>query len=98
MNIALHYTDGGGSQTLAHDLNFQSGDRYEKPQKLTFKNPKPNLLRALQGAAPIAAPAKPEYENGATPKAKRPFEGTEKKNKKRRVVRLDIRSLMVLPC
>ncbi|CCG82063.1 Transcription initiation factor TFIID subunit 14 [Taphrina deformans PYCC 5710] len=86
MHIALHYTDGGGSQTIAHDLNFQSGDRYEKPQKLTFKNPKPNLLRALQGVAPVAA--KTEYDQG-TPKNKRSADGTEKKSKKRRVVDID---------
>lgn len=86
MHIALHYTDGGGSQTLAHDLNFQSGERYEKPQKLTFKNPKPSLLRALQGGANVG-PLKSEYENG-TPKNKRSHDGTEKKGKKRRVVRL----------
>lgn len=84
MHIALHYTDGGGSQTLAHDLNFQSGDRYEKPQKLTFKNPKPNLLRALQGIPK-------EESNGGSGSsagklAKRPFEGPDKKSKKRRVV------------
>lgn len=83
MNIALHYTDGGGSQTLAHDLNFQSGERYEKPQTLTFKNPKPNLLRALQSGLPAAA-----AENGS--KTKRAFDGSElKKSKKRRPVDID---------
>lgn len=85
MHIALHYTDGGGSQTLAHDLNFQSGERYEKPQTLTFRHPKPNLLRALQGGA--AQPIRTDYENGSgTPKTKRPYDGSEKKSKKRRVV------------
>lgn len=84
MHIALYYTDGGGSQTLAHDLNFQSGDRYEKPQVLTFRNPKPSLLRALQGGA-SASSLKSDYENG-TPKNKRAHDGTEKKAKKKRVV------------
>lgn len=76
MHIALYYTDGG-IQTIAHDLNFSSGERYEKPQKLTFKNPKPNLLRALQGI--------PKEENGGKT-SKRPFDGPDKKSKKRRVV------------
>lgn len=75
MNIALHYTDNGGSQTFAHDLNFQSGETYDKPHTLTFKNPKPNLLRALQGVKTAA-------ENGKS--AKRAVEGGDRKGKKQK--------------
>ena len=49
MHIVLHFAEGGGSQTLSHDLNFGS-ERYDKPHVLTFRNPKPAFVRALTGA------------------------------------------------
>ncbi|BFZ54130.1 transcription factor TFIIF complex subunit Tfg3 [Savitreella phatthalungensis] len=48
MHIVLHFAEGGGSQTLSHDLNFAS-DRYDKPHVLTFRNPKPAFQRVLNG-------------------------------------------------
>lgn len=47
MGVVLHYIDNSGSATFTHDLNFQSGETYSKPQTVTFKNAKPGLLKAL---------------------------------------------------
>ncbi|ORY86231.1 transcription initiation factor-like protein subunit [Protomyces lactucae-debilis] len=86
MHIVLHYTDGGGSQTIPHDLNFQT-ERYEKPHTLTFKNPKPNLLRALQASGSVPAGYNAAGTNGAGAGApagatKRAADGGDKKSKK----------------
>lgn len=91
MHIVLHFAEGGGSQTLSHDLNFGS-DRYEKPHTLTFRNPKPAFLRALQGGsaaggagAGVGSPS--VAENGASGgggSKKRPADGVGKKSKKQK--------------
>lgn len=89
MHIALHYTDSGGSQQFTHDLNFQSGDSYTKTQQLTFKNPKPNLLRALQGGGKPGATGT-GLSGGGTPASKRVGEDkVSSKPKKRRPVDID---------
>jgi transcription initiation factor TFIID/TFIIF subunit len=94
MHIVLHYTDGGGSQTIPHDLNFQT-ERYEKPHTLTFKNPKPNLLRALQASGSVPAGYAQSGTNGVSTSGslKRSAEGGEKKSKKAKPRPVDMERL-----
>ena len=69
MSIILSYSDSGGSQTFAHDLNFQQGESYTKSIPITFKNPKPGLLRALQSKK-----RQSDQISGVSKKKKRPVD------------------------
>lgn len=47
MTIVLTAAHKGGDHPLEHDLNFQS-ERYEAKHTVTFRNPRPDLLRLLE--------------------------------------------------
>ncbi|KAI4153087.1 MAG: hypothetical protein L6R35_001169 [Caloplaca aegaea] len=64
----------GGDHELLHDLNFQK-ERYEAEHKITFKNPKPNLLEKLKESGPIGG-----EENGV--KSKRADDSAKKQRKR----------------
>ncbi|KAL8768912.1 MAG: hypothetical protein Q9209_004967 [Squamulea sp. 1 TL-2023] len=52
MRIIVSAIEKGGDHELTHDLNFQQ-ERYEAEHKITFKNPKPNLLEKLKESGPV---------------------------------------------
>ncbi len=100
MGVVLYFTDGGGSQTIAHDLNFAQ-ERYENSHILvwntqilnvlilqTFKNPKPNLLRALAQSGPAES-----LERAQTPasKEKRKLDIDDKRGKKNKTEKRPVR-------
>lgn len=60
MQIVLTARNKGGDHTVDHDLNFQS-EQYEAKHTITFRNPKPELLKALEESGPL--------ENGTKGKA-----------------------------
>lgn len=60
MQIKLAAKHKGGEHTLDHDLNFQK-ELYESKHTITFRNPKPDLLKALEESGPT--------ENGVKGKA-----------------------------
>ena len=62
MFITLSPIQGGktGDQHLQHDLNFSQED-YEATHKVTFRNPKPDLLEKLKETGPVPG----EGANGA---------------------------------
>ncbi|KAL8675008.1 MAG: hypothetical protein Q9168_000603 [Polycauliona sp. 1 TL-2023] len=64
LRIIVSAIDKGGDHELSHDLNFQQ-ERYEAEHKITFKNPKPNLLEKLKESGPVGAGGE---ENGVKPK------------------------------
>ncbi|CAO1599125.1 transcription factor TFIIF complex subunit Tfg3 [Xanthoria calcicola] len=64
MRIIVSAIDKGGDHELSHDLNFQQ-ERYEAEHKITFKNPKPNLLEKLKESGPVGVGGE---ENGVKPK------------------------------
>ncbi|KAL8963705.1 MAG: hypothetical protein Q9193_000073 [Seirophora villosa] len=66
--------DKGGDHELLHDLNFQK-ERYEAEHKITFKNPKPNLLDKLKESGPVGG-----EENGV--KSKRADDSAKKQRKR----------------
>ncbi|KAF2740170.1 transcription initiation factor TFIID subunit 14 [Polyplosphaeria fusca] len=51
MTIVLTGAHKGGDHPLEHDLNFQS-ERYEAKHTVTFRNPRPDLLRLLEESGP----------------------------------------------
>jgi len=77
MNISLTPIGSpkGGEQVIPHDLNFQSGERYESVHQVTFRNPKGPLLEALRESGPVGDEAR---SNGA-PAAATPATGTKEK-------------------
>lgn len=72
MTITLTGVAKGGDHTIDHDLNFQS-EVYESKHTITFRNPKPDLLKALEESGPT--------ENGAG--GKKSAVDTAAKKKKR---------------
>ncbi|QDS75847.1 hypothetical protein FKW77_001408 [Venturia effusa] len=74
-DITIHCTavgQRGQDYPLQHDLNFQS-ERYEAKHFITFRNPKPELIKLLSQSGPVG-------ENGA---AKKAAGGDKKKGGKR---------------
>jgi len=70
-DITVHCTavgQRGQDYPLQHDLNFQS-ERYEAIHSITFRNPKPELLKLLAQSGPVG-------ENGL---AKKPATSDKKK-------------------
>lgn len=73
MTITLTAMAKGGDHTIDHDLNFQN-EMYEAKHTVTFRNPKPDLQKALEESGPT--------ENGAAGGAKKK---ADKKKKDRNV-------------
>ncbi|KAF2103480.1 SAS complex, SAS5 subunit/transcription initiation factor IID, subunit 14 [Rhizodiscina lignyota] len=73
MQIVLTGINKGGDHTIDHDLNFQS-EKYEAKHTITFRNPKPELMKLLEESGPL--------ENGVKGKAN---EGKKKQRKDRNV-------------
>lgn len=59
----------GGEQVLAHDLNFQSGERYESVHQVTFRNPKGQLLETLRESGSVGDEGRSNGAGVATPAA-----------------------------
>ncbi|KAL8760205.1 MAG: hypothetical protein Q9199_000228 [Rusavskia elegans] len=83
MRIIVSAIDKGGDHELSHDLNFQQ-ERYEAEHKITFKNPKPNLLEKLKESGPVGAGGE---ENGV--KSKRGDESAKKRKKSEKGVDME---------
>jgi len=82
-DIAVHWTavgQRGQDTTIAHDLNFAS-ERYEAKHQVTFRNPKPELLKILSQTGPT-------NENGVSKKAV-----TDKKKSGKREKNVDMEKL-----
>ncbi|KAL8661187.1 MAG: hypothetical protein Q9202_005845 [Teloschistes flavicans] len=73
--------DKGGDHELLHDLNFQK-ERYEAEHKITFKNPKANLLEKLKESGSVGG-----EENGV--KSKRGDESAKKKKRSEKGVDME---------
>ncbi|KAL8938562.1 MAG: hypothetical protein Q9211_003151 [Gyalolechia sp. 1 TL-2023] len=84
MRIVVTGMDKGGDHELLHDLNFQK-ERYEAEHKITFKNPKANLLEKLRESGPVGG-----EENGVKPKR---ADDSAKKNRKRPEKGVDMEKL-----
>ncbi|KAL8995588.1 MAG: hypothetical protein Q9169_004699 [Polycauliona sp. 2 TL-2023] len=83
MRIIVSAIDKGGDHELSHDLNFQQ-ERYEAEHKITFKNPKPNLLEKLKESGPVGAGGE---ENGV--KSKRGDESAKKRKRSEKGVDME---------
>ncbi|KAI4197291.1 MAG: hypothetical protein LQ350_006019 [Teloschistes chrysophthalmus] len=81
MRIIVSAIDKGGDHELLHDLNFQK-ERYEAEHKITFKNPKANLLERLKESGSVAG-----EENGV--KSKRGDESAKKKRRSEKGVDME---------
>ncbi|KAL8947649.1 MAG: hypothetical protein Q9222_006094 [Ikaeria aurantiellina] len=71
--------DKGGDHELLHDLNFQT-ERYEAEHKITFKNPKPNLLEKLKESGAVGGEEngiKSKRTDDSAKKRKRPEKGVD---------------------
>ncbi|KAF1983224.1 SAS complex, SAS5 subunit/transcription initiation factor IID, subunit 14 [Aulographum hederae CBS 113979] len=79
MMIALTTIQKGGEHQLEHDLNFQH-ERYEAKHTITFKNPKPDLIAALQESGSVGG------ENGVRGKG---ADAGKKKSRKDRTVDME---------
>ncbi|KAE9974529.1 hypothetical protein EG327_008731 [Venturia inaequalis] len=83
-DITIHCTavgQRGQDYPLQHDLNFQN-ERYEAKHSITFRNPKPELVKLLSQSGPVG-------ENGAAKKAA----GGDKKKAGRREKNVDMEKL-----
>ncbi|KAL8722957.1 MAG: hypothetical protein Q9225_000649 [Loekoesia sp. 1 TL-2023] len=79
MRIVVTGIDKGGDHELLHDLNFQQ-ERYEAEHKITFKNPKPNLLEKLKESGPVGGEengVKSKRADDSAKKRKRPEKGVD---------------------
>ncbi|KAL9599762.1 MAG: hypothetical protein Q9219_003645 [cf. Caloplaca sp. 3 TL-2023] len=77
LRITVTGVDKGGDHELLHDLNFQS-ERYDAEHKITFKNPKPNLLEKLRESGPVGGEengVKSKRADDSAKKRKRPEKG-----------------------
>ncbi|KAL8860002.1 MAG: hypothetical protein Q9178_003551 [Gyalolechia marmorata] len=83
MRIIVSALDKGGDHELSHDLNFQQ-ERYEAEHKVTFKNPKPNLLEKLKESGPVGGGGE---ENGV--KSKRGDESAKKRKRSEKGVDME---------
>ncbi|KAL8687067.1 MAG: hypothetical protein Q9224_005262 [Gallowayella concinna] len=81
MRIIVSVIEKGGDHEFTHDLNFQQ-ERYEAEHKITFKNPKANLLEKLKESGPVGG-----EENGV--KSKRGDESAKKKKRSEKTVDME---------
>ncbi|KAH0547508.1 hypothetical protein FGG08_000233 [Glutinoglossum americanum] len=89
MEIVFHTVEKGGDHSIAHDLNFQK-ETYDAKHTLTFKNPKPALLKALAESGSVPGDAQ-DIGNGAgaSASAKRTADSHKSKKKGTKTIDMD---------